>query len=99
MRGLKSLFIIWFMVLMSGAAAVAALVWITTPAGAVSSDKYDGNCATHATVGRCADKCPATYTLQGHNPTTGAAICVAPVPPDIAPAVTPQYQTYQFSGK
>lgn len=53
---------------------------ITAHAATPASDKYDGDCTGHETVGRCADKCPAptplgAYNQLGTDPTTGAAIC------------------------
>lgn len=60
--------------------------WLVVPpnflpkASALSSDKYDGDCTPTATVGRCADKCPAptdqgVYFERGFDKDTGAAIC------------------------
>jgi hypothetical protein len=47
---------------------------------AAESDKNATGCIGNETTGRCADKCPAntdqgTYSLQGYDKDTGAAVC------------------------
>lgn len=68
-------------IVITGATALLPVQTKPQPASAaVASDKYDGDCSPTATVGRCADKCPAptaegAYNQLGTDPTTGAAIC------------------------
>lgn len=79
------LLVIWWLAAVCWFAAFVAFeIYTSTPAHAASmsetSDKYDGDCDPTATVGRCADKCPAptsegAWNQIGTDPTTGAAIC------------------------
>lgn len=48
---------------------------VSNPLSTGTSDKYDGDCQPTATVGRCADKCPAPEFVRGFDKVTGAAVC------------------------
>lgn len=61
---------IWLLALLAG---IVTFTYIGHALG--STDKYDGDCTGHETVGRCADKCPEGYFERGFDKETGAAIC------------------------
>lgn len=72
---MKSLIIIWALVLVVGAGLVGVVDLGTMPPKTAYADKFDGDCQPTDTVGRCADKCPVGYSLQGYDKNTGAAVC------------------------
>jgi hypothetical protein len=79
---MKSLIIIWALVLLAGAGLVGFVNYGTAPAHVYAdSAKGQGDCPTAPpfdTTGRCADKCPnPTDNLVGFDKETGVAICNA----------------------
>ncbi len=112
---MKSIVIIWTLAILSVVGMIALADYITRPAGAAgclsgtcsSADpKYDGNCQPSDTAGRCSDKCPDGYYLQGYAKDTGAAVCAADQEPvkdkGISPppvSVSPPAPVPGFAGK
>lgn len=96
---MKSLLIIWALVLITGIAGYSFInssLAAATPGGANASSKYDGDCPTppdYATTGRCADKCLTGQYLQGYDKETGAAICASDPQPECPYAATIQAGT------